>query len=232
MQAQRLGDLAADGVQRVQRRHRLLEHHADAVAAQRAQRGVVERRQLAGRRSGSSPLTCAPSGSRPISASAVIDLPQPDSPISPSVCAAVERERHAAQRRQAGPCAVGKRDAQVAPPRAAARSCGAPAGRGRRRRRAATRPCPVAPSALRRCARLRSASWPSRSTTSSSMQSPRPLDAVEVDARRRRPAAASAPCARGRSRPVRASAPRAARPGRGGRAHVVRHLGPASSARW
>jgi hypothetical protein len=37
VQAQRLGDLVADGVQRVQRRHRLLEDHADAVAAQRAQ---------------------------------------------------------------------------------------------------------------------------------------------------------------------------------------------------
>jgi hypothetical protein len=36
VQAQRLGDLPAHGVQRVQRRHRLLEDHADAVAAQRA----------------------------------------------------------------------------------------------------------------------------------------------------------------------------------------------------
>ncbi len=33
VQAQRLGHLAADGVHRVQRRHRLLEDHADAVAA-------------------------------------------------------------------------------------------------------------------------------------------------------------------------------------------------------
>ena len=33
MHAQRLGDLRADGLQRVERRHRLLEHHADAPAA-------------------------------------------------------------------------------------------------------------------------------------------------------------------------------------------------------
>src|SRR2546427_5958638 len=32
--AQRLGPLAADAVHRVQRRHRLLEHHGHAVAAQ------------------------------------------------------------------------------------------------------------------------------------------------------------------------------------------------------
>ncbi len=41
VQAQRLGDLAADGVQRVQRGHRLLEDDADAVAAQLAQLGVA-----------------------------------------------------------------------------------------------------------------------------------------------------------------------------------------------
>ena len=42
MQDQRLGDLAADAVQRVERRHRLLEHHADAVAAQPLHLGLVE----------------------------------------------------------------------------------------------------------------------------------------------------------------------------------------------
>ena len=40
-QPQRLGDLVADRVQRVQRRHRLMEHQTDAVAAQLAHRSVI-----------------------------------------------------------------------------------------------------------------------------------------------------------------------------------------------
>ena len=40
--------------------------------------------------------TCAPSGSRPISAIAVIDLPQPDSPTKPERLAALERKAHVA----------------------------------------------------------------------------------------------------------------------------------------
>jgi len=40
VQAQRLGDLAADRVQRVQRGHRLLEDHRQPVAAQRAPGGL------------------------------------------------------------------------------------------------------------------------------------------------------------------------------------------------
>ncbi len=38
MQDQRLGDLGADAAQRIQRGHRLLEHHGDPVAAQAAHR--------------------------------------------------------------------------------------------------------------------------------------------------------------------------------------------------
>ncbi len=38
MQAERLGDLRADGAQRVERRHRLLEHHRDPPPAQVAER--------------------------------------------------------------------------------------------------------------------------------------------------------------------------------------------------
>ena len=34
MQHERLGDLRADAVQRIERRHRLLEDHGDAIAAQ------------------------------------------------------------------------------------------------------------------------------------------------------------------------------------------------------
>ena len=47
VQPQRLGDLVAHRVQRVERRHRLLEHHADAAAAQLAHRRLVETDQLA-----------------------------------------------------------------------------------------------------------------------------------------------------------------------------------------
>jgi hypothetical protein len=47
VQAQRFADLTADGVQRVQRRHRFLEHHRDAVAAQRAPVVVGQADQLA-----------------------------------------------------------------------------------------------------------------------------------------------------------------------------------------
>ncbi len=41
MQPQRFGDLIADAMQRVERRHRLLEHHGDAVAAQRLHLGFA-----------------------------------------------------------------------------------------------------------------------------------------------------------------------------------------------
>ena len=44
---QRLGDLMADRVHRVERRHRLLEDHADAVAAQAAIIRIREPRELA-----------------------------------------------------------------------------------------------------------------------------------------------------------------------------------------
>ena len=41
--ADRLGDLVADGVDRVEAGHRLLEHHGDVVAADAAHRLLVER---------------------------------------------------------------------------------------------------------------------------------------------------------------------------------------------
>ena len=44
------------------------------------------------------PLTRAPSGSNPISASAVMRLPQRDSPIKPERAATRQAEGHAAQR--------------------------------------------------------------------------------------------------------------------------------------
>ena len=47
MRAHGLGDLVGDRVDRVQRRHRLLEDHRDLVAADRLHRALVKRRQLA-----------------------------------------------------------------------------------------------------------------------------------------------------------------------------------------
>ena len=52
MQAQRLGDLRADRQHRIERRHRLLEDHGDAVAADRGHRALVEAARDRGPRSG------------------------------------------------------------------------------------------------------------------------------------------------------------------------------------
>jgi hypothetical protein len=46
VQLQRLADLLFDGMQRVQRGHRLLEDHADAIAAHRSQLGLVGGQQV------------------------------------------------------------------------------------------------------------------------------------------------------------------------------------------
>src|SRR3546814_12704875 len=45
--AQALGNLEADGLHRVQRRHRFLEHHGEAAAAQPAQLRFRQRQQVA-----------------------------------------------------------------------------------------------------------------------------------------------------------------------------------------
>ena len=81
---QRLGELVADGEDRGQRRHRVLEDHAELAAADLRQLPVVEPDQLApvqGDRAGHRGV----SGSRPMTASEVADLPEPDSPTMPSV---------------------------------------------------------------------------------------------------------------------------------------------------
>ena len=83
MQDQRLGDLRADAMQRVQRRHRLLKDHRDAVAAQAPHLGFAGAGKVAPLEADRAARLCAPSGSRPISASAVIVLPEPDSPTTP-----------------------------------------------------------------------------------------------------------------------------------------------------
>ncbi len=108
MRLEHLGDLVADPHHRVERGHRLLEDHADLAAAHVLHRGLVEREQVApvepdrARRPASPPC-----GSRPITACAIIDLPEPDSPttqsISPAAIAARRprpRSARSASRRQ------------------------------------------------------------------------------------------------------------------------------------
>ena len=87
VQAQRLDDLVADGEHRVQRGHRLLEDHRDAVAAHLAHARRRRRRRRSSPSNRTRPPLMRPGGdgiSR-ISASAVMLLPQPDSPTTQSV---------------------------------------------------------------------------------------------------------------------------------------------------
>ena len=78
---QRFGDLLADRHHRVERRHRLLEDHRDLVAAHVAHLLLGELEQIAPS-SRIEPATMRPGGSgiSRISESAVMLLPQPDSP--------------------------------------------------------------------------------------------------------------------------------------------------------
>ena len=65
MQPQHLGDLVADGEGRIEAGHRLLEDHADAVAPDlRASGSLVEREQIACRRTGLRPPAMRAGGDR------------------------------------------------------------------------------------------------------------------------------------------------------------------------
>ena len=87
VQRDRLADLPADGHQRVQRGHRLLEDHRDVVAADRppSRVSLSSSRLVPSKRI--APPTIRPGGSatRRRMDSAVTLLPQPDSPTTPSV---------------------------------------------------------------------------------------------------------------------------------------------------
>ena len=97
--ARDLGDLISDGEDRIERGHRLLEDHRDAIAANASDAGVVELQEIL-------PLELIrlPGSMRPGCwmrrriESAVTDFPQPDSPTMPSVSPAPIAERHAVDR--------------------------------------------------------------------------------------------------------------------------------------
>ena len=81
----RLGDLVADPVDRGERGERVLEDHRDrAVPRIAGQLLVAEPEQFAARRSRTEPVTRACVRQQPHTASAVTDLPEPDSPTMPS----------------------------------------------------------------------------------------------------------------------------------------------------
>ena len=98
---QRLGDLVADRQHRVERRHRLLEDHGDlARRAPRATAGSARpSRSRAVERDRCRHDASRGAAAGRISDSAVIDLPQPDSPTSASVLAASTMDVEAVDRR-------------------------------------------------------------------------------------------------------------------------------------
>jgi hypothetical protein len=78
---QHLVDLRAAAHHRVERGHRLLEHHGHAHgAAQRAQMRGVGREHVLALHAMRPPEGTSAGGSRPITAWAITDLPEPDSP--------------------------------------------------------------------------------------------------------------------------------------------------------
>ena len=87
MRLDRLDQLPADRQHRVERGHRLLEDHGDAVAADAPHRAFAKRWRGRCRRAGCGrdEMRAAGCGSSRMIASAVIDLPEPDSPAMHSV---------------------------------------------------------------------------------------------------------------------------------------------------
>ena len=97
VRAQPFGDLPPDGVDRVERRRRLLEDHRGSGAAQSLQLLLVEcRRRLVPVRGRHAPRAVAVSGSRPRIVRAVTVLPLPDSPTIASTSPAAHLERDVA----------------------------------------------------------------------------------------------------------------------------------------
>ena len=113
MQHQRLGDLRADAMQRVERRHRLLEDHGDAVAAQLPHRLFAEADEFPPSNRIDPGDARAIGQSEPISASAVIVLPEPDLPDDSQALALGERKRRPIDDAAASPPGVGEIDGEL-----------------------------------------------------------------------------------------------------------------------
>ena len=106
VRADRLDDLVADAVERVEAGERVLEHHADAPAADLAHLARRAGCRCAGRRGGPRPPAMRPGGSsRPMTAAPVSDLPAPDSPTTPST--SPRRDVEATRRRPRSACRGG-----------------------------------------------------------------------------------------------------------------------------
>ena len=110
----RLDELAADGVERIERGQRVLEDRADLAPADLAHRLAAAGCRCGRPRAGSAPPAMRPGGSsRPMIAAPVSDLPAPDSPTTPSTSPGRDVEAHVVDRDQRA-AARGELDAQVA----------------------------------------------------------------------------------------------------------------------
>ena len=106
--------LLADRRHRVQARHRLLEDHADPGAAHRAHLRHRQRQQIAALEEDAAAGSMRPGlGTSRMMASAVIDLPQPDSPTSASVSPAAMEKLDPIDHAHARRALAGKGDAQA-----------------------------------------------------------------------------------------------------------------------
>ena len=106
VRAQRLGHEVADPADRVHVRARVLEDHRDLARGSARSAPPREREHVAAVEADRA-VVCAPGGSSRAIARAVIDLPEPDSPTSPSASPAPIAQR----RRRAGPSAARPRRA-------------------------------------------------------------------------------------------------------------------------
>ena len=84
VQLERLDDLAADRLHRVERVHRALEHDRDVHPAMRADRRLAAGEHVHAVEQDACRRRWPSAGRSPMIASAVVVLPQPDSPTSPS----------------------------------------------------------------------------------------------------------------------------------------------------
>ena len=82
---ERLGEVILDPQQRVEARHRLLEDQPEVGPAQPAELPAAASRSGSGRRTSPRRRAAAPSGRSPRMPRPSVDLPQPDSPTSPTI---------------------------------------------------------------------------------------------------------------------------------------------------